>query len=144
MVSLEEVGPERFVVRVRAGADRSDLARHETQVLQLVDDRAAGGSAPVDVLRQAAGASDQWLRTFGGAVVRDAEAQGLVRRGLSRGERIALIVLGVVLGIGAPLHDRQPGWRRQQRGMVRRGADRVGGGRDGARACAHGAPHARW
>lgn len=101
VVSLEEVGPERFVVRVRAGADRSDLTRHETQVLQLVDDRAAGGSAPVDVLRQAAGASDQWLRTFGDAVVRDAEAQGLVRRGLSRGERIALIVLGVVLGIGA-------------------------------------------
>jgi hypothetical protein len=102
VVGLEEVGSDRFVVRTRASPDRSGLTAYEQEVLRLVEARATGGSAPVDVLRIGTADGASWLGDFSAAVVGDAEARGLAAKGLARRERIALALgLAIVLGLGA-------------------------------------------
>jgi len=101
-VDLDEVGPERFVVRVRPEADRAQVTAYEAQVLHRVEERATGGSAPVEVLRLDAGERDRWLSEFSGAVVRDAEERGLASRGWTRGEAVVLAVgLAIALALFA-------------------------------------------
>ena len=75
---------------------------YELQVLRLVEARATGGSAPVDVLRLAPADSASWLGRFSAAVVADAEARGLTTKGFPRRQQVALAVgLAVVLGLAA-------------------------------------------
>jgi hypothetical protein len=94
VVGLEAVGSNRFVVRTHAGARPSGLTSYEEQVLGFVEARATGGSAPVEALGLGTDEGAPWLARFSGAVVRDAEARGLARRGWQRGE---LVVLGTGL-----------------------------------------------
>jgi Predicted membrane protein (DUF2207) len=102
VIGLEEVGPERFVVRVHARANGADLTAYEDHVLRFVESRATGGSAPVDALSLGTEEGATWLAQFSGAVVRDAEARGLARRGWQRWELGALGAgLALLLGLFA-------------------------------------------
>ncbi len=102
VIGLEEVGPDRFVVRVHARADDTELTAYEDHVLRFVESRATGGSAPVEVLSLGTAEGEAWLARFSGAVVRDAEARGLARQGWQRWEMVALGVgLALVLGLVA-------------------------------------------
>jgi len=99
VIGLEEVGPDRFVVRVHTRADRTHLTAYEDHVLRFVESRATGGSAPVEVLSLGTAEGASWLAQFSGAVVRDAEARGLARRGCSAG-RWATLGAGLALVLG--------------------------------------------
>jgi hypothetical protein len=101
VIGLEEIGPDRFVVRTRSSSEPpSGLTTYESQVLRLVEARATGGSAPVDVLRLGTNEAERWLATFSTAVVKDAEHRGLASRGLPRRDWIALgLLLAVALAL---------------------------------------------
>jgi hypothetical protein len=99
IVGLEEVGPDRFVVRTHAGERGSELTPYEDQVLRFVESHATGGSAPVEVLGLGTDDGASWLAQFSGAVVKDAEGRGLARRGWQRAELLALGV-GLALALG--------------------------------------------
>jgi hypothetical protein len=100
VIRLEEVGPDRFVVRTRAQELPADLTSYESQVLALVEARATGGSAPVEVLQLGTGEAERWLAGFSTAVIEDAERRGLASRGLPRRDWIAL---GVLLAVALAL-----------------------------------------
>jgi hypothetical protein len=102
VIGLEKVGPDRFVVRVHTRASVADLTAYEEQVLHFVESRATGGSAPVEVLSLGTAEGASWLAQFSGAVVRDADARGLARRGWQRWEMVAFGGgLALVLGLFA-------------------------------------------
>ena len=91
VVGLEEVGPGRFVVRTKTSSGDGHLTSYEIRVKSLVETRATGGSAPVEVLEVGGGPDDPWFKDFTDAVVRDARSRGLARDRWERGE---LVVLG--------------------------------------------------
>jgi hypothetical protein len=89
VVGLEEVGPGQFVVRTKPSHDDAPLTSYEAHVLSLVEARATGGSAPVEVL-QVGGAEDPWFSAFASAVVRDARERDLAQDRWSARELAAL------------------------------------------------------
>jgi hypothetical protein len=102
VIGLEEVGPDRFVVRARSTEPPPDLTPYEARVLRLVEARATGGSAPVEVLQLGTGEAENWLAGFSTAVVKDAEQRGLASRGLPRRDWVALgLLLAVALALVA-------------------------------------------
>jgi len=105
VIGLEEVGPDRFVVRVKdraaAGARDPDpaveLLPYEQQVLDAVREDATGGSAPVEAIDLGSTeAAAAWWTRFSRAVVADARARGLAR---NRWERSDWILLGGLAGV---------------------------------------------
>jgi hypothetical protein len=98
VLGLEQVGPDRIVVRVRTRPDADQpLTPYEQQVLDTVRADATGGSAPIEAI--ALGSTDAaaaWWKRFSKAVVADARARGLAR---SRWERSDWLLLGGLIGI---------------------------------------------
>ena len=82
VLSIESVGPERFLVRLRpAAASPPDLQPYERQVLQHVRALAgADGTVPGEALTTGPETeSEGWWKTFQSAVVTDARDRGLSR-----------------------------------------------------------------
>jgi hypothetical protein len=80
VIDLEEIGPDRFVVRVHDRLPGPDLEPYEQQLLDTVRADATGGSAPVEAidLGTETEAAAWWTR-FSKAVVTDARTRGLAR-----------------------------------------------------------------
>ena len=93
IVAIEEVGPERFVVRLRLNAGTAGLTSYEQQVLTHVRELAsADGTVPCEALTT--GPEDDsaaWWKRFQSAVVKDARDRGLSR---GRWSKWMLTVLG--------------------------------------------------
>jgi hypothetical protein len=77
-LELSEVGPERFVVRLRRAADEP-LTEYEEQVIDLVRQRATGGSAPLEAIELDESQATGWRERFAKRVMADAKARGLLR-----------------------------------------------------------------
>jgi hypothetical protein len=90
-----EVGPDRYVVRVRTTTASETLTPYEEQVLGLVEARATGGSAPLEAIQLGDAEAAGWHTRFAKSVVRDARARGLLR---GRWSRIDWVVFGVLAG----------------------------------------------
>jgi hypothetical protein len=79
VLAIEEVGPERFIVRVPPDRPAS-LEPYEEQVLQHVRSLASGGVVPCEALTTGPEADSQrWWKQFRKAVIDDARARGLSR-----------------------------------------------------------------
>jgi hypothetical protein len=78
LLDLFEAGPEHFVVQLRT-APHSGLTPYEHQVLELVAEKAVGGSAPLEAIQLDADGADAWHRRFAEHVVDDARSRGLLR-----------------------------------------------------------------
>jgi hypothetical protein len=91
-LELFEAGPGRLVVRLRSAA-HDDLTDYESQVLALVEERAVGGSAPLEALQLSADQSKGWHRRFAKRIVEDARRRGLLRGRWSRHDLAVLAVL---------------------------------------------------
>jgi hypothetical protein len=91
-LELFEAGPDRFVVRLttRAGGE---LTRYERQVLDLVKEKAVGGSAPLEAVQLDGGRADGWHERFARHVAEDAKARGLLRGRWGRNDWVAFGVL---------------------------------------------------
>lgn len=101
VIGIEEVAADQFVVRLRdEPADSGALTRYERQVLDLVRERATGGSAPVQALEIGSAAeSSRWWQRFAKAVERDARDRGLARNRWSRADW-AILAGGLALVLG--------------------------------------------
>jgi hypothetical protein len=84
-VELFEVGPDRFVVRLRSTVSET-LTPYEHQVLALVREKATGGSAPLEAVQLEGQEAQDWHERFSKAVVRDAKSRGLLRGRWSRAD----------------------------------------------------------
>jgi hypothetical protein len=103
IVAIEEVGPDRFVVRLRpASATPAGLTPYEDQVLTHVRGLAgADGTVPCEALTTGPeGESRNWWSRFEKAVVKDARDRGLSR---ARWSRWMLVVLGAAALVPAAL-----------------------------------------
>lgn len=82
-LELFEAGPDHFVVRLRP--DQPDeLTAYETQILELVQAKATGGSAPLEAILLEDSEAQSWRGRFEKAVIRDAKGRGLLRGRWSR------------------------------------------------------------
>lgn len=105
-LELFGAGPDRYVVRVRETTP-DGLVEHEEQVLDLVREKATGGSAPLEAIELDAPDADRWRARFADRVVEDAEAAGLLRARWARADWIgfgalaglALLLLGLALAV---------------------------------------------
>ncbi|MEP6872057.1 MAG: hypothetical protein ABI939_09455 [Anaerolineaceae bacterium] len=100
-LGMDQLDEDHFVVRLRdaAGAKGGDLTPYEKQVLDLVRNRATGGSCPVEALQVGdSGDGESWWKRFADAVVKDARKRGLAR---NRWTQFDWAILGVTLA--APL-----------------------------------------
>ena len=100
-LGMDQLDEDHFVVRLRdpAGAKGGDLTPYEKQVLDLVRNRATGGSCPVEALQIGdSGDGESWWKRFAVAVVKDARKRGLAR---NRWTQFDWAILGVTLA--APL-----------------------------------------
>jgi hypothetical protein len=95
-LDLSEVGPERFVVRLRSDADDDPLTGYEQQVITLVLDRATGGSAPLEAIELDESQASGWRDRFAKSVVADAKARGLLRGRWTRADWIGFGLLAAV------------------------------------------------
>jgi hypothetical protein len=102
IVSIEGVGPERFVVRLRPNASTAGLTFYEQQVLSHVRGLAsADGTVPCEALTTGPeDDSDAWWKRFQASVVEDARSRGLSR---GRWTRWMLVVLGATALVPATL-----------------------------------------
>jgi hypothetical protein len=102
ILAIEGVGPERFVVRLRANAGTAGLTSYEQQVLGHVRDLAsADGTVPCEALTTGPeGSSDAWWKRFQASVVKDARDRGLSR---GRWSKWMLTVLGATALVPAVL-----------------------------------------
>jgi len=100
-LALFEAGPGNTVVQVRSGGD-APLTDYEEQVLDLVREKATGGSAPLEAIELDAGHAESWRKEFAKKVVADATRQGLVRKRWNRNDAVILGVLAsIALGLVA-------------------------------------------
>lgn len=85
VIDLEEVGPDRFIVRHRRLAPARELNAYEHLVLDLVRSRAQGDWAPLEMIQlpDEADAAQFWKR-FRKALEHDARSRGLARSRWSR------------------------------------------------------------
>ena len=97
-LGLDQLDEEHFVVRVRdAAGAKGELAAYEKQVMDLVRNRATGGSCPVEALQLGEeDAAASWWKRFSGAVEKDARKLGLAR---SRWTRFDWLVMGIALAV---------------------------------------------
>jgi len=98
-VSLFEAGPGNTIVRVQH-QPAEHLTDYEEQVLDLVREKATGGSAPLEAIELDAGDAERWRKDFAKKVVADASRQGLVRKRWNRNDAVILGVLAsIALGL---------------------------------------------
>jgi hypothetical protein len=95
-LDLSEVGPDRFVVRLRRERDEP-LTDYEEQVLDLVRSRATGGSAPLDAISLDEAQAAGWRKRFASRVTADAKARGLLRGRWTRADWIGFGALAAVV-----------------------------------------------
>ena len=95
-LELSEVGPERFVVRLRNERDEP-LTAYEEQVIALVRERATGGSAPLEAIELDESQASGWRERFAKSVVADAKARGLLRGRWTRADWIGFGLLAAVV-----------------------------------------------
>jgi Predicted membrane protein (DUF2207) C-terminal domain len=114
-LELFEAGPGHFVVRI-AGAPGTDLTGYERQVLDLVEEKATGGSAPLEAIQLETDRAEGWHRRFAERVVDDARSRGLLRGRWSRNDWrlfgvLAAAALALVAGglYAARVEDLHPG-----------------------------------
>ena len=104
-VSLFEAGPGNTIVQLRSakGVDGDGpLTDYEEQVLDLVREKATGGSAPLDAIDLAPSDAERWRKSFAKKVVDDAARQGLVRKRWNRNDAVVIGVLAsLALGMVA-------------------------------------------
>ena len=110
-LELFEAGPGRFVVRL-AATPRAGLTRYERQVLALVEEKAVGGSAPLEAIRLDSAGADAWYGRFAKHLEDDARARGLLR---GRWSRTDWILFSSLAGVAAGVGRRRP-VRRARRG----------------------------
>jgi hypothetical protein len=91
-LELFELGPDKFVVRLRNTTDA--LNDYEQQVMSLVREKATGGSAPLEAIELDESSADAWRDRFAKEVVADAKSRGLLR---GRWTRVDWIVFGVLI-----------------------------------------------
>src|SRR5437879_6022117 len=80
VIGIEEIVADHFVVRLRREHydDDDDITAYERQVLDLVRERATGGSAPIEALEIGSAAESlKWWQRFAKSVERDARDRGL-------------------------------------------------------------------
>jgi len=94
-VLLFEAGPGNTIVRVQAPVDEP-LTDYETQVLDLVREKATGGSAPLEAIDLDPSEANEWRKAFAKRVVADAARQGFVRQ---RWNRADVIVVGTLASL---------------------------------------------
>ena len=94
-LELFEAGVDRYVVRLRGAATSEALMPYEEQVLDLVEARATGGSAPLEAVQLSDDEAAGWHARFTRSVLRDARARGLLR---GRWSRVDWVVFAVVAG----------------------------------------------
>jgi hypothetical protein len=98
-VSLFEAGPGNTIVQVRSKGEGA-LTDYEEQVLDLVREKATGGSAPLDAIELGPSDAERWRRSFGKKVVEEATRQGLVRKRWNRNDAVIIGVLAsLALGL---------------------------------------------
>jgi hypothetical protein len=91
-LSLFEAGPGNTIVQVRSGGDGA-LTDYEGQVLDLVQERATGGSAPLAAIALTPSEAESWRKRFAKRVVEDATRRGLVRKRWNRNDAVVIGVL---------------------------------------------------
>jgi hypothetical protein len=91
-LELQHLADDRFVVRLRSQTPDS-LTGYEQRVLSLVQDKATGGSAPLEAIELDEDGADRWRKRFADDVVDDAKARGLLR---GRWSRLDWVVFGVL------------------------------------------------
>ena len=98
VVSFEQTAPDRFQVRVAAGAmQRTDLTAYEHQVLKAVDELASDGVVPCEALTTGTeDQSDRWYKRFNASVAKDARRRELSRPRWGRAVTATVSVLAVL------------------------------------------------
>ncbi len=100
VIGIEEIVADHFVVRLRPRHDNDAMADYEHQVLDLVRERATGGSAPIDALEVGSAAESlKWWQRFAKSVERDARDRGLARNRWNRADW-AIFAGGIALVLG--------------------------------------------
>ena len=94
-LELSEVGPEQFVVRLRSAPDEL-LAEYEQQVVDLVRERATGGSAPLEAIELDESQASGWREGFAKRVMAETKARGLLRGRWTRADWIVFGLLAAV------------------------------------------------
>ena len=108
VIGIEEIVADHFVVRLRREHDGDDdITAYERQVLDLVRERATGGSAPIEALEIGSAAESlKWWQRFAKSVERDARDRGLARNRWNRADwaifagGIALVLSLFALALG--------------------------------------------
>ena len=116
VLTIEEVQPDRPVVRLRSSAPRvagGSLTDYEQRVLSHVEGLAVDGVVPTEALTTGPAAeSRQWWDAFRSEVISDAQRRGLCRRRWPRPLLTALgagaLSSGGLLYLSARLGDEQP------------------------------------
>ncbi|WP_068270238.1 DUF2207 family protein [Aldersonia kunmingensis] len=106
MVTIEEVGPELSLVRLRRGADTAGLTRYEQMVLDHVQKLAtADGVVATGALAEGARHLGRWWKKFSKAVRDEARAAGLSQARWRAWHRTLLTVAAAVpaVAVGAVL-----------------------------------------
>jgi hypothetical protein len=94
-LELQQLDPDHFVVRLSAPPhDAVALEPYERQVMELVREKATGGSAPLEAVQLDESSTDAWRTRFAEEVVDDARTRGLLR---GRWSRTDWVVFGVLL-----------------------------------------------
>ncbi|MDP9334783.1 MAG: DUF2207 domain-containing protein [Actinomycetota bacterium] len=100
VIGIDEIVADHFVVRLRHRHDDDAIADYERQVLDLVRDRATGGSAPIEALEIGSAAESlKWWQRFAKSVERDARHRGLARNRWNRADW-AIFAGGIALVLG--------------------------------------------
>ena len=95
-LELSEVGPEHYVVRLRSGP-AEPLTEYEQQVVDLVRQRATGGSAPLEAIELDESQATGWRDRFAKRVTADAKARGLLRGRWTRADWIGFGALAAIV-----------------------------------------------
>lgn len=99
---IQQLDRDHFVVHIeRVPDDRAALAPYERQMLEWVESRATGGSAPVEALTLGNEAeAEAWWKRFSSAVAKDTSRLGLAR-GRWAGQDWGVLGFILALALGA-------------------------------------------